>query len=113
MLMNIGPMGSGEIDPKDQEILRGIGTWLKTNSKGWLEFKEHAFTYSGIVAETSRGPLNYPAINQQMAQMDDFADCIVTGRNTPVPGELGRRDMQIITAIYEAAATGKRVKVRT
>jgi len=81
-------------------------------AKGWLEFKEHAFTYRGIVAETSRGPLNYTAINQQAAQMDDFADCIVTGRNTPVPGELGRRDMQIITAIYEAAATGKRVKVK-
>ena len=81
-------------------------------AKGWLEFKEHAFTYRGIVAETSRGPLNYPAINQQATQMDDFADCIVTGRNTPVPGELGRRDMQIITAIYEAAATGKRVGVK-
>jgi len=81
-------------------------------AKGWLEFKEHAFTYRGIVAETSRGPLNYTAINQQAAQMDDFADCIVTGRNTPVPGELGRRDMQIITAIYEAAATGQRVGVK-
>jgi glucose-fructose oxidoreductase len=82
-------------------------------AKGWLEFKEHAFTYRGIVAETSRGPLNYVAINQQAAQMDDFADCILTGRKTQVPGELGRRDMQIITAIYEAAATGKQVKVRT
>jgi glucose-fructose oxidoreductase len=82
-------------------------------AKGWLEFKEHAFTYRGIVAETSRGPLNYTAINQQAAQMDDFADCIVTGRNTPVPGELGRRDMQIITAVYEAARTGKKVRVHT
>jgi glucose-fructose oxidoreductase len=82
-------------------------------AKGWLELKEHAFTYRGIVAETSRGPLNYTAINQQAAQMDDFADCILNRRNTPVPGELGRRDMQIITAIYEAAETGKRVKVQT
>src|SRR5262249_54087212 len=31
MLMNIGPMGTGEIDPKDQAILRGIGEWMKTN----------------------------------------------------------------------------------
>ena len=83
------------------------------SAKGWLEFKEHAFTYRGIVCETSRGPLNYTAINQQATQMDDFADCILTGRNTPVPGELGRRDMQIITAVYEAAATGKRVRVPT
>ena len=81
-------------------------------SKGWLNFKDKAFTYRGAVCETSRGPLSYAAINQQAAQMDDFADCILTGRKTPVPGELGRRDMQIITAVYEAARTGKRVPVR-
>jgi glucose-fructose oxidoreductase len=81
-------------------------------TKGWFDFKENAFMYRGIVAETSRGPLSYPAINQQAAQMDDFASCVLTGRNTPVPGEMGRRDMQIITAIYEAARTGKRVKVQ-
>jgi glucose-fructose oxidoreductase len=81
-------------------------------SKGWLHFKDKAFTYRGAVCETSRGPLSYPAINQQAAQMDDFADCILSGRNTPVPGELGRRDMRIITAVYEAASTGKRVLVR-
>jgi predicted dehydrogenase len=43
--------------------------------------------------------------------MDDFADCILRKHQTPVPGELGRRDIQIITAIYEAARTGKRVTV--
>src|SRR5881394_3182108 len=78
-------------------------------AKGWMEFKQHAFTYRGIVAETSRGPLSFPAINQQAAHMDDFADCILTGRDASVPGELGRRDIQIITAVYEAARTGKRV----
>ena len=86
-------------------------TFRAEGAKGWIEFKQHAFTYRGIVAETSRGPLNFMAINQQAAQMDDFADCILSGRDTPVPGELGRRDMRIITAIYEAARTGKRVKV--
>ena len=80
--------------------------------KGWLEFNP-AFPYNGIVAKTSRGPLSYPVINQQAAQMDDFADCVLTGRNTGVPGELGRRDMQIITAIYESARTGKPVQVKT
>jgi len=81
-------------------------------AKGWMEFKQHAFTYRGIVAETSRGPLNFTPINQQAAHMDDFADCILTGRETPVGGEMGRRDIQIISAIYEAARTGKPVKVK-
>jgi glucose-fructose oxidoreductase len=79
--------------------------------RGWFELQEHAFTYRGIKAATSRGPLEYPPINQQAAHMDDFADCIRRGRKTRVPGEMGRRDIRIITAVYEAARTGKRVKV--
>jgi glucose-fructose oxidoreductase len=86
-------------------------TFRVEGPKGWLEFKEHAFTYRGIVAQTSRGPLSYPAINQQAAQMDDFADCILTSRKTEVPGELGRRDLKIITAIYESANKRKPVKL--
>ena len=31
LLLNIGPMGNGEIDPKDQAILRGIGNWMRGN----------------------------------------------------------------------------------
>ncbi len=31
LLLNIGPMGNGEIDPKDQAILRGIGSWMRAN----------------------------------------------------------------------------------
>jgi alpha-L-fucosidase len=31
MLMNIGPMGDGNIDPKDVAILKGIGDWWKLN----------------------------------------------------------------------------------
>jgi len=81
-------------------------------AKGWMDF-DPAFSYSGIACQTSRGPLNFPAMSQQAAHMDDFADCVRTGRDTSVPGELGRRDMQIVTAIYEAARTGKRVQVKT
>jgi alpha-L-fucosidase len=31
VLLNIGPMGTGEIDPKDQGILRAIGKWMTVN----------------------------------------------------------------------------------
>ena len=33
ILMNIGPRGDGIIDPKDADILRGIGAWLQTNGE--------------------------------------------------------------------------------
>ncbi|HKB90431.1 MAG TPA: Gfo/Idh/MocA family oxidoreductase, partial [Opitutaceae bacterium] len=87
----------------DQFRLEGHG--------GWMQFEQHAFTYRGMVVKTSRGPLELTAINQQAAQMDDFADCVAAGRPNRTPGELGRRDIQIISAVYEAARTGKRVVV--
>lgn len=31
MLMNIGPMGNGRIDPRDTLILHGIGQWMQVN----------------------------------------------------------------------------------
>jgi glucose-fructose oxidoreductase len=77
--------------------------------RGLFELPEHAFTYRGIKALTSRGPLSYPPLNQQAAQMDDFAECVRRGRESRVPGEMGRRDIQVITAVYEAARTGRRV----
>ena len=82
-------------------------------ARGWIDFKENAFMYYGLEVETSRGPLQYPKTNQQARQMDDFAQCILTGRPTPVPGEMGRRDLAIIEAIYaSAAAGGKRTEVK-
>lgn len=33
LLMNIGPMGNGMFDPKDTEILNGIGNWMDINSE--------------------------------------------------------------------------------
>lgn len=80
-------------------------------ANGWIDFQTHAFSYQVGNVVTSRGPLRYPAPNQQALQMDDFADCILSNRETPVPGEMGLRDIKIVRAIYEAAATGRRVKV--
>jgi glucose-fructose oxidoreductase len=88
-------------------------TFRAEAAKGWIDFKQKAFTYRGVVCETSRGPLNYgPFINQQALQMDDFAQCVTTGRATPVPGEMGRRDLTIIEAIYRAAASGRKETVQ-
>ena len=89
---------------------KGANRFRLDGEKGWMDFTP-AFNYRGIKCETSRGPLNYPVIRQQAVQIDDFAECVLTGRKTSVPGELGRRDIQILMAIYEAARTGKRVKV--
>jgi predicted dehydrogenase len=70
-----------------------------------------AFGYGGQTGNTPDGPIDFPHVNQQAKQMDDFAMAIRKNRPTPVPGEMGRRDVRIIEAIYEAMNTGKRVAI--
>jgi len=78
---------------------------------GWFELSP-AFEYNGLKGHTSNGDMNFPKINQQAKQMDDFALAIKMNRPSPVPGEMGSRDVRIIEAIYEAAKTGKRISLR-
>ena len=76
--------------------------------EGWWRLQP-AYSYSGIDGETSEGDMGLPNVNQQARQMDDFAMRIRQNKETPVPGEMGMRDVKILYAIYEAARTGKRV----
>jgi predicted dehydrogenase len=79
-------------------------------ANGWFELQP-AFGYGGLAGTTSKSPnvLNLPNINQQAAQMDDFADCVLHNKPTRVPGEMGLRDVQLLLAIYRAAETGQKV----
>jgi glucose-fructose oxidoreductase len=80
--------------------------------KGFIEI-DSAFSYGGLHGATTKGTLNFtPMVIQQALQMDDFAQCIMQNRPSRVPGEMGLRDMKIIAAIYESAATGKRVAIK-
>jgi len=78
---------------------------------GWFELNP-AFEYYGLKGQTSEGPVTLTSVNQQAAQMDDFALCIQNNGETRVPGEMGLRDLQILLAIYESARTQKRVELQ-
>lgn len=78
--------------------------------KGWIELSP-AYGYRGVRGKTSAGEMDFPEVAQQALQMDDFAQCIKEGRPTPVPGELGRKDVKILQAIYKAMETGERVVI--
>lgn len=49
--------------------------------------------------------------NQFAAELDHMAECVLQNKTPKTPGEEGLRDIRLITAIYEAARTGKTVKV--
>jgi predicted dehydrogenase len=66
----------------------------------------------GQKGNTPEAAMDLPKANQQAGQMDDFAWRIKTKQATIVPGEMGRRDVKYLLAIYEAMRTGKRVEIR-
>lgn len=84
---------------------------LKVNAeKGKFELGP-AYGYGGIAGKVNDVPMPFPQINQQAAQMDGFAACILEQRPTRVPGEEGLKDMKVIDAIYRSIASGKREPV--
>jgi predicted dehydrogenase len=79
---------------------------------GWFEISP-AFNYTGLKGNTSDGKIiSYAPFSQQSKQMDGIALSIKNNTPSIVPGEMGRRDVKIIEAIYEAMRTGKRVDIK-
>ncbi len=78
--------------------------------RGWFQLSP-AYSYGGLRGETAAGKMDFPQVNQQALQMDDFALAIKNNRPSPVPGEMGRRDVKLLQAIYEAMRTGKRIEL--
>ncbi|TAI48695.1 Gfo/Idh/MocA family protein [Flagellimonas allohymeniacidonis] len=73
--------------------------------RGWFEL-DPASTYIPLAGRTSRGELNFTQESQQKLQMDDFAKHILLETPNLAPGEMGRRDMVIVEAIYESISKG-------
>ena len=88
-----------------------VSRFRADGEKGWAQFDDPAFYYDSPLLTTSRGPVECPAVNQQLAQLDAMAEEISTGAVSKAPAEMGRRDVSIITAIYEAARGGRRATV--
>jgi len=77
---------------------------------GWFELTE-AYRYGGMEGATKNGPMQFPQVNQQALQMDDFASCIRENRPTKVPGEEGLKDLKVVEAIYRSLASGRKEKI--
>lgn len=74
--------------------------------QGWAELNP-CHSYGPISGRTSEGiEIKYPHRSQQMVQMDDFAKHILEGTPNVAPGEMGKRDMIIVEAIYQSIKEG-------
>lgn len=92
----------------------GQNRYRVVTTKGWFEL-EPATGYSGLRMRVRRGN----AIEERMLpvrdhfalEMDHMSECVMNGKDPLTPGEEGLRDMRIIMAVYEAARSGKTVKL--
>ncbi|MEM9076399.1 MAG: Gfo/Idh/MocA family oxidoreductase [Bacteroidota bacterium] len=73
--------------------------------RGWYEL-DPASTYIPLAGRTSNGELNFEQESQQKLQMDDFAQHVLYGSPNKAPGDMGKRDMIIVEAIYASIANG-------
>jgi predicted dehydrogenase len=71
--------------------------------------------YSGLRMWIERGNTieqrDLPEVDHFAAEMDHMSDCVMQNKQPLTPGEEGLRDLTLISAIYEAARSGKSVKV--
>lgn len=85
-----------------------------TCTEGWYEL-DPATNYWGIRMRHGRGDDaqfdRIQEVNQFAAEMDHVARCILDDRTPDTPGEEGLRDVDLMLKIYEAAKTGRTVKV--
>lgn len=88
--------------------------FLARATRGWFEL-EPAMSYTGLRMRLDRGRgIEEPAIQQNdhfAAEMDHMSQCVVQDQQPLTPGEEGLRDITIMMAIYEAARTGRTVKL--
>ena len=92
----------------------GQNHYRVVTTKGWFEL-EPATGYSGLRMRVRRGNAtedrDLPVRDHFALEMDHMSECVMENKEPLTPGEEGLRDLRLMMAIYEAARSGKTVKV--
>lgn len=81
-------------------------------ASGWVQMGP-AYSYGPIKGRTQNGEMNLPIVHHQAVMLDAISEEFISTKKFPahISGEEGLRDMKILMAIYEAAASGKRISL--
>ncbi len=92
----------------------GQARFRAVTTDGWLEL-EPAMWYTGNRMRVYRGnslaEITIQPKDHFASEMDHMSQCVMNNTEPLTPGEEGLRDLKLITAIYEAARSGRTVKV--
>lgn len=64
-----------------------------------------------LIRSTGTEPVEFPLGDPMLEQIDEFADCIRSGRKPETDGDSSMRALAVIRAAIESAATGRPVEV--
>jgi predicted dehydrogenase len=92
----------------------GVKRYRVFGDKAWLDLDPATDYYEHKMVIGDKDGQQQPKIqegNQFAAELDHMAECVMQNKTPKTPGEEGLKDVRLIMAIYEAARTGKKVKV--
>ncbi|RSK33911.1 Gfo/Idh/MocA family protein [Hymenobacter metallilatus] len=92
----------------------GVKRYRVFGQKAWLDLDPATDYYEHKMVIGDKDGQQQPKIkegNQFAAELDHMAECVLQNKTPKTPGEEGLKDIRLIMAIYEAARTGKKVKV--
>ncbi len=103
----VGYVWSSTEGPR-QRVFRAVG------SKGIIELGD-AFSETDSVTvirgEDEREVMEMTSPNRFQVQLDEFSECVLTGKQPEFPADDALRNMASVLAIYESAESGKPVAV--
>jgi predicted dehydrogenase len=92
----------------------GQNRYRVVTTKGWLEL-EPATNYNGLRMYVHHDNITeermLPERDHFALEMDHMSSCVMENKEPLTPGEEGLRDLTIMMGIYEAARSGKTVKL--
>jgi len=92
----------------------GFNRFRAAKPRGSVEL-EPALSYRGLRMRVLRdGAIeerSHPVVDHFAAEMDHFSQCVMAGSEPLTPGEEGLRDLRVMMAIYEAARSGKTIRL--
>ena len=91
-----------------QSHYRVVGTqgWLEMDPATWYRGLRMRVGHKSNIEEKE-----LPIRDHFAAEMDHMSQCVMENKEPLTPGEEGLRDIKLMMAIYEAAKSGKTVKV--
>ena len=92
----------------------GQNRYRVVTTKGWFEL-EPATIYTGLRMYVHHDNVTeerlLPVRDHFALEMDHMSGCVMENKDPLTPGEEGLRDLTIMMGIYEAAKTGKTIKL--